>query len=268
MPERTYHAPLAYLHIDTGMTRLGLLPDDLERVATSPDLHTAVRFGGALSHLACADDRDNAMNAAQRDAFRAAVERLEPVTGPLRASLANSAGIFLGPDYHFDLVRPGAALFGLAPRPDLAHELAPVAHLYARIVQVQSVTPPRTVGYGAGYAVDRPQRLATVAAGYADGYPRAAAGSRVRAWLGDHSAPIVGRISMDLITIDVTAIAGAAVRPGAFVELMGAHTSADELGGAAGTIGYEILARLGSRHHRIYRGGATVTDEAGDGDDG
>ncbi|MGE0256119.1 MAG: alanine racemase [Alphaproteobacteria bacterium] len=256
--------PLAWLHVDTGMTRLGLMPATVDELAGHPDRLAGIAFAGVLSHLACADDPAHPMNARQLDAFLAARALLEPATGPLRASLANSAGVFLGAPWHFDLVRPGAALYGLAPHSGRPNPMRPVVHAYARIVQVHEVDRPRTVGYGATWTVPGPRRLALVAAGYADGYPRAAgeggppghAGDGAAVWIGGHRAPVVGRVSMDLLTVDASAVPTAALGEGALAELLGPHIDADALGAAAGTIGYEVLARLGTRFHREWRGGA------------
>jgi len=255
--------PLAWLHVDTGMTRLGLMPAAVDALADHPDRLAGLSFAGILSHLACADDPAHPMNAQQREAFLAARALLEPATGPLRASLANSAGVFLGPAWHFDLVRPGAALYGLAPHSDRPNPMLPVVHAYARILQVHEVDRPRTVGYGAAWTVPGRRRLAIVAAGYADGYPRAAgeggppghAGDGAAVWIGGHRAPVVGRVSMDLLTVDASAVPERALGEGALAELIGPHVGADALGAASGTIGYEVLARRGTDFHRDWRGG-------------
>ena len=212
-----------------------------------------------MSHLACADEPAHPMNAAQLDAFRTARSRLETMIGPLRASLANSPGVFLGPDYHFDLVRPGAALYGLEPQPAHPNPLKQTVEIYAKILQVRSVDTPMTVGYGAAQQVTGPARIATVGAGYADGYPRAAAGqtgTSVHAFVAGHRVPLFGRVSMDLITIDVSELPDGLAVPGQEVELLGPNATPDNLGTSAGTIGYEVLTRFGNRLHRTYRGGS------------
>jgi alanine racemase len=167
------------------------------------------------------------------------------------ASLANSSGIFLGPAYHYQLCRAGVALYGVNPTPGKANPMAPVVTLDAPVLQVLEVDARGTVGYGATFAVDQGARLATVPVGYADGYLRAAAGRAV-ARIGAHVVPLAGRISMDLITLDVSAVPVDAVRPGTMARLIGGPDGLDELAAAAGTIGYEVLTRLGTRFARRY----------------
>jgi len=253
-------AASAYLHFDTGMNRLGLGADEAEALFADPSRLHDISISTVMSHLACADTPDNPMNAAQLAAFRALRARLEGVIGPVRASLANSPGVFLGPDYHFDLVRPGAALFGLAPQIGARNPMRQTVEIYAKILQVRSVDTHMTVGYGAAHRVERPSRIATVGAGYADGYPRAAgsrSGETMHAFIAGHRVPLFGRVSMDLITLDVSDIPEALAVPGQEVELLGPHATPDSLAASAGTIGYEVIARFGNRLHRVYRGGVT-----------
>lgn len=248
----------AWLHVDTGMNRLGLGETELGALLAEPDRLGNVTLSTIMSHLACGDTPENPMNAVQLARFIAIRQRVEAVTGPLRASLANSPGIFLGSEFHFDLVRPGAALYGLSPslqRPNPMHQ---VVEMQAKILQVRDVDTPMTVGYGAAHRVEKPARIATIAAGYADGYPRAAAGNTgdtMHVHIAGHDVPLCGRVSMDLLTIDVSTVPEALTRPGQAVELLGSHISADDLASASGTIGYEVLARLGHRSHRVYKGG-------------
>ena len=249
----------AWLHVDTGMNRLGLGPDEAETLFAEPDRLRGVGISTVMSHLACADESGHPMNLAQLGAFEAARTRLQALTGPVRASLANSPGVFLGPDYHFDLVRPGAALYGLEPQPGQPNPMRQTVEIYAKILQVRSVDTPMTVGYGAAHKVAGPARIATVGAGYADGYPRAAArrtGEVMHAHVAGHKVPLFGRVSMDLITIDVSELPEAVAVPGQEVELVGPNATPDSLGASAGTIGYEVLTRFGNRLHRIYRGGS------------
>lgn len=250
--------PNAWLHVDTGMNRLGLGPAEADALLAEPGRLGGAKVSAILSHLACADDPGHPMNAAQRDVFAALRTRFEAALGPLRASLANSSGTFLGADFHFDLVRSGAALYGLNPSPGDPNPMRQVVGIYAKILQLRAVDTPMTVGYGAAHRVAGPRRIATVAAGYADGYPRAAAsteGRTMNAYIAGKAAPLVGRVSMDLITLDVSDIPPADAQPGALVELLGPHVSPDALAAAAGTIGYEVIGRLGNRLARIYRGG-------------
>lgn len=235
------------LHVDTGMSRLGLAPADALALA-APGRLAGLDLKAVISHLACAEDDAEPLNAQQLAAF----ERVRAAFPRARASLANSSGIFLGPRYHFDFVRPGAALYGINPQPGRPNPLRRVVSLYGKILQIHEVDPPRTVGYGATHRVAGRTRIATVAAGYADGWPRSLS-NRGSAFIGDLRVPVIGRVSMDLMTLDITAASN--VAPGDTVELLGDHISADEVADAAGTIGYEILTRLGRRYHRIYSGG-------------
>ena len=237
----------AILHVDTGMSRLGLAPADALALA-APGRLAGLDLRAVVSHLACSEDAENPLNAEQLAAFA----RVRAAFPRARASLANSSGIFLGPSYHFDFVRPGAALFGVNPLPGRPNPLRPVVTLRGKILQIHDVDPPRSVGYGATHRIAGRTRIATVAVGYADGWPRSLS-NRGSAYIGDLRVPVIGRVSMDLMTLDITAAAH--VAPGDTVELLGDHLSVDDVAAAAGTIGYEILTRLGGRYHRIYSGG-------------
>ena len=238
----------AALHLDTGMARLGLPPAELDILAAEPERLDGFELRCVMSHLACADQPDHPLNRKQRDDFAAALARLP--TAP--ASLANSSGIFLGPDWLFDMVRPGAALYGVNPVPGRPNAMAPVVRLQAKILQIRDVDTPQTVGYGATHGFMGPTRVATVAAGYADGYLRSLSG-RGTACFGDVALSIIGRVSMDLITLDATRAPEA--RPGDMVDLIGPNHDIDALAAQAGTIGYEILTSLGKRHRRRYLNG-------------
>ncbi len=244
---RRRRAMPAILHLDTGMSRLGLEPAEVARLADDPARLHGIEVRTIMSHLACADQPPHPMNARQLAAFGAARAKLPPAP----ASFANSSGIFLGPDYHFDLGRPGAALYGLAPSPENPNPMAQVVNLKGKILQLHDVDRPMTVGYGATHRFTGARRLATVAVGYADGYLRSLSG-RAHAFLGDVRVPVVGRVSMDLITVDVTAAPPRAARPGRWVELLGPRHGVDALAAEAGTIGYEVLTALGRRYHRAY----------------
>ncbi len=240
----------AALHLDTGMSRLGLPEDELETLAAEPERLDGVELSHVMSHLACADEPGHPLNADQLARFRAARARLPAAP----ASFANSSGIFLGAEYHFDLGRPGVALYGVNPTPGRPNPMCQVVRLQGKILQVREIDAPRTVGYGATHRAAGPTRVATVAVGYADGYLRSLS-NRGSAWLGNQRVPVVGRVSMDLITLDVTGTPPGTARPGAFVDLIGPELPADAVAEAAGTIGYEILTALGRRYHRIYLGG-------------
>jgi len=240
----------AALHLDTGMSRLGLPDDEAARLVRQPERLHGLRLTAVMSHLACADEPDHAENGAQLARFRTAAQRLP---GAPR-SLANSAGTFLGAAYHFDLVRPGAALYGINPTPGQPSPVSPVVRLQGRVLQVRQIDRYRGVGYGSTHRADRPTRLATVGVGYADGYP-VAASNRGRASVAGERAPVVGRISMDSLILDVTDIAADRVAPGDLVDLLDDTHDIDALAAAADTIGYEILTGLGARLHRSYHGG-------------
>jgi alanine racemase len=238
----------AGLQIDTGMARLGLSPVETAELAANPGRLAGLDLHFIASHLACADEPGHAFNGEQRQAFQQQLTALPPAPG----SLANSAGIFLGPDYHYDLVRPGIALYGGNPTPGAANPMGSVVRLAGKIIQIREIDTPQSVGYGATHRVTGRRRIATIPVGYADGYPRALSG-RGRAGIAGVSVPVVGRVSMDLITLDVTEAPVDATYPGAMVDLIGGGgPSLDEVAEAAGTIGYEILTALGRRYHRQY----------------
>ncbi|HVZ30357.1 MAG TPA: alanine racemase [Asticcacaulis sp.] len=226
----------AALHIDTGMNRLGIRPED---IAAVPNTGLSL----IMSHLACADEPGNAMNARQLKAFRKAADRFPEVP----CSLANSAGHFLGSEYAFDVTRPGISLYGGGPFGKPHPDLKPVAHLSARVLQVRDLKAGESVGYSATYTAARDMRLATVGIGYADGLLRRFAGAVT---VAGQSRPVVGRVSMDVISIDVT---GLDIAPGDWVEILGDAQMLDDAGAAAGTVSYELLTRLGSRISRFYK---------------
>ena len=235
----------AALQIDTGMCRLGFSSAELRHPVIA-DLQT-LDLRLVMSHLACAEETSNPMNEAQRARF----ERLRGLLPEAPASLANSSGIYLGPAFHYALCRPGVALYGVNPTPGRANPMAPVVTLEAPVLQVHEVAEPGSVGYGATYRTAPGRRIATVPVGYADGYLRTASG-RATARIAGQEVPLAGRVSMDLISLDVSALPTGAVRPGTMVELIGGPDGVDRLAEAAGTIGYEVLTRLGSRLARRY----------------
>jgi alanine racemase len=239
----------AAIHMDTGMNRLGLPPAEVEVLAAEPDRLAGIDVRLVMSHLACADEPDHPLNSAQLAAFTAARARLPAAP----ASLSNSSGIFLGPPFHFDLVRPGAALYGVNPTPGESNPMRQVIRLQGKILQVREIDAPRTVGYGATHRATGPIRVATVAAGYADGYLRSLS-NRGSAWIGGQRVSLIGRVSMDLSTFDVTGVSREVACPGATIDLIGPEQGIDDVATAAGTIGYEILTALGHRYHRVYSG--------------
>jgi alanine racemase len=241
----------AMVHVDTGMSRLGLPPDEVNKLAESPEKLAGLELRAVLSHLACADDPAHPLNAQQLATFRAMLGRLPPTP----ASFAASSGIFLGPQYHFDIARPGAALYGVNPTPGEPNPMAQVIRLKGKIIQLRDIDRGMTVGYRAAHRMERPGRIATVAVGYADGWLRSSS-HRGSAGIAGQRVPVIGRISMDLLTLDVTGINPALIRPGEFVDLIDEQNGVDDVAAAAGTIGYEVLTGLGKRYHRVYRGGA------------
>jgi len=243
----------AALHVDTGMHRLGITPD--EAAALAPRAQTENHgFALLMSHLACAENADHPLNASQIRLFR----ELHMLYPGIPASLVNSPGIFLEQSAHFDLARPGAALYGINPTPGRPNPMKGVVELTGRILQLRSVARDETVGYGATWTAKRPSRIAVVALGYADGLIRAGSGTDQHpggaAIVAGKRCPIVGRISMDLVCLDITDLAVGAVHRGDAATLIGADIGVDEVAASAGTIGYEVLARLGPRCHLVYRG--------------
>lgn len=242
----------AAIHVDTGMNRLGLTPGEARKLAQNSGLLATIAPDLLMSHLATADTPDHPLNRKQLAAFRA-VRVLLP---DIPASLANSAGILLGSDYHFDLVRPGIALYGASAVAGQPSPMRPVVTVEARILQVREVKAGETCGYGATETFKRASRVAILAAGYADGYHRLAGSSDerpgARAFVHGRYAPLVGRVSMDLIAVDVTGIAG--IERGDWVELIGPNVPVDEVAHRAGTIGYEFLTGLGRRYARRHVG--------------
>ncbi len=244
----------AAVHIDTGMNRLGLSARDVKAIAGRQELFTAFELSLVMSHLACADDPDSPMTEAQRVAF----DELKSMLPSAPASLANSAGILSGPSYHYDLVRAGVALYGGLARSGQANPMQPVVSLHGRIAQIRHLEKGETIGYGATYKAKASMTIATVSLGYADGFSRLLSASDhdsgATAYIGDYAAPLVGRVSMDLITLDVTHIPADLVSRGAFVELIGPHIGVDHIADLAQTIGYEVLTSLGTRTERVYVG--------------
>jgi alanine racemase len=236
----------AALHVDTGLNRLGVRPEEASALAASGRL-APLELVLVMSHLACAAAPAHPMNQRQLERFAAAAEDFPGV----RRSLANSGGVFLGAGYHFDLVRPGVTLYGGGPRETHDPRLAAVARLEAPILQVRALPPGESVGYDATFTASRPMRIAVVPVGHADGYLRSGAG-KAFAWFAGARRPILGCVSMDLVEIDVTGCDEA--RPGAMVELLGPNVLVDDLAAAAGTISYEVLVRLSSRAARTYLG--------------
>lgn len=236
------------LHLDTGMSRLGLDATETARLIADPSDLGLLDVRYVMTHLACADEPGDPLNEWQRARFAAACAKLPP----MKRSFANSSGIFLGEGFRSDLARPGAATFGINPTPGKPNPMCPVVALYARILQLRTIPPGDSVGYGASFVARRPTRIATAAIGYADGFPRALS-ARAMGALDGTEFPLVGRVSMDLTTFDVTDLPEGLAVPGGWVTLMDTANDADALGARANTIGYEILTGLSRRAHRIWR---------------
>ena len=234
------------LQLDTGMSRLGLSPGDVAMLAADTTLLDGLSVELVMSHLACADEPGHPANDSQRRSF----EKFRSVLPKgAAASLANSAGILLGESYHYELVRPGAALYGINPTPGAANPAGQVAALSARVLQLREVPAGTAVGYGHACRVRRRSRLATISLGYADGWPRTV---NLAAFFRGQVLPFAGRVSMDSIVVDATDCADPP-REGAFVDIIGGRQTVDDIARAAGTSGYEILTRLGRRFRRDYR---------------
>jgi alanine racemase len=245
------YRPPVVIHVDTGMNRLGLSEADAMALAGEDDALRAFSDVLVMSHLVVSEEPENPINKAQLAAFARVHQRFPKA----KASLANCSGIFLGPDYHFDLARPGYALYGGNPTPGKPNPMRHAVQLLARIIQVREVDNAATVGYGATARIGAGGRIATIAVGYADGYLRSLS-NRGEAFIGSHRVPIIGRVSMDLVTLDVSSVPPEECQVGAFAELIGANIPVDDVADRAGTNGYEILTRLGPRYHRSYLGEA------------
>jgi alanine racemase len=242
----------AALHIDTGINRLGLAAREVQAIADRPDLLDGIEVTLVMSHFACADEPDSPMNDHQRQRF----DELRSVLPAAPASLANSPGTLHSEGFAYDMVRTGVALFGGNPFADRPNPMAPVAYLSGVLLQVRELAPGETVGYGATWRASRASRIGVLGVGYRDGFPRALSQplskTPAQVYIAGHFAPIVGRISMDLMTIDLTDVPPESARRGARVELLGDHVTIDDVARWAGTIPYEILTGLGSRFARLY----------------
>nr|WP_279347239.1 alanine racemase [Govania unica] len=242
----------AVIHVDTGMNRLGLGTDEVAELIDNPD-RAPFPVALIMSHLACGDEPGHEMNALQQARFSVLGEALrDSRKEAIPLSLANSAGVLLGANYHFDMLRPGIGLYGGNPLTEGDNPLEPVISLQARVLQTREVRPPAAVGYGAVYRVSGPTQLATLDVGYADGFLRAFGEGRWVPEIGGHKAPIVGRISMDMTIIDVSAAPPELVAPGMAVPLIDGVDGIDRAALATGLSAYELLTLLGHRYKRSY----------------
>jgi alanine racemase len=252
----------AAIHIDTGMNRLGLTLVEANGIV--PRINAGDHgITLVMSHLACAESLNHPLNAKQVATFREIASNYSGVP----ASLSNSSGIYLGPQFQFDMVRPGAALYGVNPTPEADNPMQSVVDLKARIVQLRNVERGDSVGYGGTWTARRPTKLAIVSAGYADGYFRAASandGTRgAEVVVAGKRCPVAGRISMDLMAIDITDLPDKTARRGHMATLIGEGITVDEVAHHFGTIGYEVLTSLGKRYARIYKGGEAKSEKDG-----
>lgn len=229
------------IHIDTGMNRLGLSPQDV------PENFGDLNIDFIMSHFSCADEKDHEMNVRQAQAFSQIAQKFPH----LKKSLCNSSGAFRNKDWHHDLLRPGYALYGGNPTPEVTNPMKPVVDLRSRILQTRTIKKGMSAGYAAAHVFEAPTTIATVAIGYADGLPRSGSG-RVKFYYKGQACPVLGRISMDVTIIDVGHLKDKP-QEGEWVEILGENQNVDALAADCGTIGYEILTSLGARHGRIYK---------------
>lgn len=230
------------LHFDTGMNRLGLRIGEIERIA---DKNFDIKY--IMSHLACADDKSNPVNFDQLQELKQISLNFEGI----KLSIANSGGVFLGEDYHLGMVRPGMAIYGVNPIGNFPNPMNNVVTLTSEILQIHNIEKDGAVGYGGDYKVNKGKRIATISIGYADGYLRSLSNKGICA-IDGIIVPIVGRVSMDLVTLDVTEIPEKKLQEASEVELIGKNIPVDVVAEKAGTIGYEVLTSLGSRYRREY----------------
>ncbi|MEB0138219.1 MULTISPECIES: alanine racemase [unclassified Undibacterium] len=237
----------AIVQVDTGMARMGLSATEVTRCSSDAALWSGITVTHLMSHLACAEDQSHPMNHEQLARFTA----LRKIFPHSLATLANSSGIFLGSDFHFDLARPGAALYGVAPIAGAPNPMRAVVSLQGRIIQTRDISAGTGVGYGLSWQATESTRIATVAVGYADGWLRSLS-NRGLAYINDVAVNIVGKVSMDTITLDVTHIAPEYLVAGALVDLISPTHTVDHVAATAQTIAYEILTSLGQRYARHY----------------
>ncbi len=250
------------IHVDTGINRLGFSPSAFEELIGNNEIMARLNLALLMSHLACADEPSHPLNGRQKTAFAALRKRLPGV----KASLANSSGIFLGADYTHDLVRPGIALYGGNPVAPNGNPMLPVAHLEGTVLQLREIAAGESVGYGATWRATRQTRVAVLGAGYKDGVPRSlssrATNGPAQAYIGGKRCPVIGRVSMDMMAVDVTAVPVDLCQRGTRAELIGRNIAIDETAEWAGTISYELLTRLGQRFTRLYSGGESNIPKA------
>ncbi|MBH66900.1 MAG: alanine racemase [Rhodospirillaceae bacterium] len=235
------------LHVDTGMNRLGLSLRDYKSAIESPTVLHGAHICLIMSHLACSDEPDHENNTQQLEQFKA----LSKLLPNIKLSLANSGGIFLGTDFHFDMARPGIALYGSLPGHEEINPLRHSVDLYGRILQVRQAEAGSAVGYGGTHKLKKNSRIAVVGTGYADGYQRSFSSASYVFFEG-FRLPVIGRVSMDTITVNISDVPESTITPGDFVEIIGDKFTVDDAAVVAGTVPHELFTGLGKRHSRIY----------------
>lgn len=239
------------LHVDTGMARLGLQPDDFfALISEQPDLLPSIRAAAVMSHLACAPDAGHKLNQQQRDMM----QQIAAHAPGIPISLCNSGGIFLDASHHFNLARPGCALYGITPVETGKNPMQQVASWQAPILQIRKLETVQSVGYGATQTLPKGSKIITVASGYADGYLRALTG-KAAAYLDGYILPLAGRVTMDMLSFDASSVPDDILKTATYLELLGDKNGirVDDLANQANTIGYEILTRIGNRVVREYQ---------------
>lgn len=237
----------AIIHFDTGMNRLGLGIKETARFFDSSAFSRGLDVQHILSHFACADEKENILTFKQNEKFKELSNKFPTA----KKSISNSSGVFRDNLYHHDMVRPGYALYGGNPTPETVNPMKPVVKLSARILQVNHVSQRESVGYGATHIFDHDTIIATVALGYADGFLRSGSSATTLYWHGK-PCPVIGRVSMDLVSVDLSQLLDSTPQTGYFMDILGPHQNIDTLAETAGTIGYEILTSLGARYQREY----------------
>lgn len=234
----------AILHFDTGINRLGIADEETQHLLARPELLHHINVKMVISHFACADDKDHPMTNRQYEQFLSICHHFPQA----QKSLANSSGLFRAADYHFDMVRPGMALYGLNPVPETKNPMRQVIRLDVPLLQTKTVKKGEAVGYGRTYVLGEDKTIGTISLGYADGFLRSLS-NKGTLYYNNVLCPVIGRVSMDLVTID---LGTTNAQPGEMIEIIGTNQSADQLAATAGTIGYEVLTNLGQRYPRRY----------------
>ena len=242
---RTQVSQRVFLHVDTAMNRLGMSASEAREFLRAPEDEITVSY--IMSHLACADEPEHSLNMKQQQRLRDVCNYAPHI--PI--SLANSGGIFLGSDYQHQLARPGISLYGSAPDDSASSILHPVIKWEADILQIAEIPAGSTIGYGASYRAKTNMTIATIGAGYADGYPRALSNTSFVEICGI-KLPVIGRVSMDLITVDISSLSLTQRETATHAILIGTHYSLSQMAADTGTISYEILTGLGARLSRHY----------------